>query len=58
MCERGPGLCDYCDNNTTGEHCEQCKAGHYGDPSKLDGRCCCKLFFIKKWGLMGIDANL
>ena len=38
MCENGPGQCDYCLNNTTGIHCEQCKAGHFGDPSKPDGK--------------------
>ena len=38
MCENGIGQCDFCLNNTTGANCDQCKGGHFGDPSTRNGK--------------------
>lgn len=36
-CPRGKGICEECMNNTTGEFCEYCKAGSYGNATTEQG---------------------
>ena len=30
-CNTTTGICSNCENNTSGDHCEQCADDHYGD---------------------------
>nr|KAG5710511.1 hypothetical protein BaRGS_013157 [Batillaria attramentaria] len=36
-CSKGVGICDECQHRTTGEHCEKCSPGSYGQPKDLEG---------------------
>ncbi|XP_067662212.1 multiple epidermal growth factor-like domains protein 8 [Haliotis asinina] len=36
-CQRGVGVCDECQNHTTGPNCNLCRPGSYGNPKSLDG---------------------
>ncbi|KAK3088685.1 hypothetical protein FSP39_022382 [Pinctada imbricata] len=41
-CTQGVGVCDLCENNTEGTHCERCKFGYYRkDPSEGCKECTC-----------------
>ncbi|XP_046832865.1 multiple epidermal growth factor-like domains protein 8 isoform X2 [Vespa crabro] len=42
-CLQGPGICDECQNWTTGRYCEECKAGSYGNATTIMGckKCNC-----------------
>ena len=42
-CSKGVGICDECQHRTTGENCELCSSGSYGNPQDLEGWCavCC-----------------
>ena len=37
-CVTGVGLCDRCEHWTTGEHCEFCRPGSYGDATTEEGK--------------------
>ena len=34
ICDKNNGICINCTDNTTGDHCELCLDGYYGDPAK------------------------
>lgn len=36
-CEKGPGICDQCQDWTDGTHCQKCKAGSYGNATTAFG---------------------
>ncbi|ODM90707.1 Laminin subunit alpha-1 [Orchesella cincta] len=36
------GNCLTCDHNATGDHCQFCKEGFYGDPTRIEGYSACK----------------
>ena len=36
-CEQGIGMCDLCVDYTTGQHCEMCAPGSYGNATALLG---------------------
>ncbi|KAK3588362.1 hypothetical protein CHS0354_005627 [Potamilus streckersoni] len=36
-CLIGVGICDECQNGTTGEFCDSCLSGYYGDPALKEG---------------------
>jgi len=38
-CSEGVGLCDHCLDNTTGEYCQTCQNGHFGNASNPDIGC-------------------
>ncbi|XP_046588912.1 multiple epidermal growth factor-like domains protein 8 isoform X1 [Neodiprion lecontei] len=42
-CVQGPGVCDECQNWTTGKYCEECKAGSFGNATTSLGcsKCNC-----------------
>lgn len=40
-CNKDTGACDTCDNNTGGDHCENCAEWYYGDASNYCEVCMC-----------------
>ncbi|XP_076675323.1 multiple EGF like domains 8 isoform X2 [Andrena cerasifolii] len=52
-CAQGPGICDECQDWTTGRYCEECKAGSYGNATTPLGckKCNCNEHGDKDLGI-------
>ncbi|XP_043511947.1 multiple epidermal growth factor-like domains protein 8 isoform X2 [Frieseomelitta varia] len=52
-CTQGPGICDKCQDWTTGRYCEECKAGSYGNATTPLGcrKCNCNEHGDKNLGI-------
>ncbi|XP_066597515.1 multiple epidermal growth factor-like domains protein 8 isoform X2 [Prorops nasuta] len=59
-CLQGEGICDECQDWTTGKYCEECKAGSYGNATSPQGcrKCNCNEHGDKKLGVCDRETGL
>ncbi|XP_026667029.1 multiple epidermal growth factor-like domains protein 8 isoform X3 [Ceratina calcarata] len=59
-CTQRPGICDECQNWTTGKYCEECKAGSYGNATTPSGctKCNCNEHGDKDLGVCNRETGI